>query len=208
MSRCRGVVVTLYSSCSLPPSRNLGCLQKQRDPCPTAESNASNGPMHDLRPLIVISFLSPSPSPTTYNMSRAGRRCSCRACSAARAGWAVRSRAAPAPARRAAARGRAPRRRPRPGRVPAGPACAARRTRALLAARAELRGRAAGSGGCLASPPDRAGRAVASRPRPAAVAQRRCCYCRRSCSLCCQGYCWRCCCQGCCCSKAAGSLLV
>jgi hypothetical protein len=31
------------------------------------------------RPLTVISFLSPSPSPTTYNTSGAGRRCSCHA---------------------------------------------------------------------------------------------------------------------------------
>jgi hypothetical protein len=65
------------------------------------------------RPLTVTSFLSPSPSPTTYIMSGAGRRCSCRA--------------APlrAPARPSALTPRpGPRRRPRPGRVPAGPACA------------------------------------------------------------------------------------
>ena len=39
--------------------------------------------------LTVMSFVSPSPSPTTYNMSGAGRRCSCRA--APLRGSAVRS---------------------------------------------------------------------------------------------------------------------
>jgi hypothetical protein len=54
-------------------------LSVQRAPCLQPSRTPRTAPCAASRPLTVVSFFSPSPSPTTYNMSGAGRRRSCRA---------------------------------------------------------------------------------------------------------------------------------
>jgi hypothetical protein len=119
VSRCRRDLVFIMQLTSL--AQPALSAQRAVSAHVLSESNASNGPMHGLEALTVISFLSPGPSPTTYNMSGAGRRCSCRAAPLS------------APARSFA---RAPRPRPRSAPPPEAGTRARwtclRRTRALL----------------------------------------------------------------------------
>jgi hypothetical protein len=98
-SRCRGVVVTWYSSCSLPPLRTfVVCAARSERVCHTAESNASHGPMQGLEALDRDILVIPEPVPHDVQHVGCGSPLLLPRCSAARAGSAVHSRAAPPPA--------------------------------------------------------------------------------------------------------------
>jgi hypothetical protein len=139
-SRCRGVAVSswlgTHHAAQLRCATLVVCAACSERLCrPTAESNASNGPIHGPealdRDILLIRELEaldrdtlriPLREPHDEQHVGGGPPLLLPRCSAARAGSAIRLRAAPAPARRAAARGRGA----CPLDLPAPHACAAR----------------------------------------------------------------------------------